>query len=487
MIFKGINYKSFAKFERRKVIMKSICKKWKYLSVMTAIMMLLTILPVDTKAADTKVEITDEERKEQETTGDKTDSAAIAAGAAALLDKENAEGDEQADIQVEESNLAQADNNESSSQPMVEEDADMPESAVEIVEEDNTMLAKAAIPAAESVKEQEPVSSETAITVGAAAMLEAQIVDEEKAINAYVTNRAMEPEAKLENSTLVMAKVNQYVNIRESASQESEKVGVLYKDCGGEVLETQQEWTKISSGDVTGWILNEYLYFGNEAKERASDVGILTAHANTQLLRVRKDANKESEIIGLLSEGEAVEAISEEGDWVSVSYEGTKGYVSSEFVNVEFTVDKAESMEVIKAREEVERARREAEAAASRNAKKEAVLATASELEILAALIQCEAGGEPYEGQIAVGAVVMNRVRSGGYPNSITEVIYASGQFVPASKGKMESLILEKNIRSSCVQAAQEAISGTCNVGDALHFRRKGNRQGLIIGNHVFW
>lgn len=487
MIFKGINYKSFAKFERRKVIMKSICKKWKYLSVMTAIMMLLTILPVDTKAADTKVEITDEERKEQETTGDKTDSAAIAAGAAALLDKENAEGDEQADIQVEESNLAQADNNESSSQPMVEEDADMPESAVEIVEEDNTMLAKAAIPAAESVKEQEPVSSETAITVGAAAMLEAQIVDEEKAINAYVTNRAMEPEAKLENSTLVMAKVNQYVNIRESASQESEKVGVLYKDCGGEVLETQQEWTKISSGDVTGWILNEYLYFGNEAKELASDVGILTAHANTQLLRVRKDANKESEIIGLLSEGEAVEAISEEGDWVSVSYEGTKGYVSSEFVNVEFTVDKAESMEVIKAREEVERARREAEAAASRNAKKEAVLATASELEILAALIQCEAGGEPYEGQIAVGAVVMNRVRSGGYPNSITEVIYASGQFVPASKGKMESLILEKNIRSSCVQAAQEAISGTCNVGDALHFRRKGNRQGLIIGNHVFW
>jgi spore germination cell wall hydrolase CwlJ-like protein len=487
MIFKGINYKSFAKFERRKVIMKSICKKWKYLSVMTAIMMLLTILPVDTKAADTKVEITDEERKEQETTGDKTDSAAIAAGAATLLDKENAEGDEQADIQVEESNLAQADNNESSSQPMVEEDADMPESAVEIVEEDNTMLAKAAIPAAESVKEQEPVSSETAITVGAAAMLEAQIVDEEKAINAYVTNRAMEPEAKLENSTLVMAKVNQYVNIRESASQESEKVGVLYKDCGGEVLETQQEWTKISSGDVTGWILNEYLYFGNEAKELASDVGILTAHANTQLLRVRKDANKESEIIGLLSEGEAVEAISEEGDWVSVSYEGTKGYVSSEFVNVEFTVDKAESMEVIKAREEVERARREAEAAASRNAKKEAVLATASELEILAALIQCEAGGEPYEGQIAVGAVVMNRVRSGGYPNSITEVIYASGQFVPASKGKMESLILEKNIRSSCVQAAQEAISGTCNVGDALHFRRKGNRQGLIIGNHVFW
>ena len=81
----------------------------------------------------------------------------------------------------------------------------------------------------------------------------------------------------------------------------------------------------------------------------------------------------------------------------------------------------------------------------------------------------------------------MNRVRSGGYPNSITEVIYASGQFVPAAKGRMESLILTGNIRSSCVQAAQEVINGRCNVGDALHFRRAGNREGLIIGNHVFY
>jgi len=115
------------------------------------------------------------------------------------------------------------------------------------------------------------------------------------------------------------------------------------------------------------------------------------------------------------------------------------------------------------------------------------VLATASEVDILAALIQCEAGGEPYEGQVAVGAVVMNRVRCGGYPNSITEVIYASGQFVPASKGRMESLILNKNIKASCVQAANEAINGACNVGDALHFRRNNGRDGLVIGNHVFW
>ena len=106
---------------------------------------------------------------------------------------------------------------------------------------------------------------------------------------------------------------------------------------------------------------------------------------------------------------------------------------------------------------------------------------------LLAALIQCEAGGEPYEGQVAVGAVVMNRVRCGGYPNNITDVIYASGQFVPASGGRMESLILNKTTKASCIQAAQEAINGACNVGDALHFRRNNGRDGLVIGNHVFW
>ena len=277
-----------------------------------------------------------------------------------------------------------------------------------------------------------------------------------------------------------MANVNQYVNIRQDASQESEKVGVLYKDCGGEILEKQAEWTKIKSGDVTGWVSNEYLHFGNDAEELAKEVGILTAHSTTETLRVRRDASLEAEVIGLLANGEAVEAIKEEGDWVKVSYEGATGYVSAEYVDVKFDIDTAESMEAIKAREEAEKK-------AKLNAQKEAVFATASELDILAALIQCEAGGEPYEGQLAVGAVVMNRVRCGGYPNSITEVIYASGQFVPAAGGKMQTLILNGNIKESCRQAAQEAINGTCNVGNALYFRRSGNRDGLVIGNHVFW
>jgi spore germination cell wall hydrolase CwlJ-like protein len=105
---------------------------------------------------------------------------------------------------------------------------------------------------------------------------------------------------------------------------------------------------------------------------------------------------------------------------------------------------------------------------------------------LLAALIQCEAGNQPYEGKLAVGAVVMNRVRSGGYPNTISGVIYASGQFTPAGNGKVAKR-LEAGIQESCIQAAREAIAGASNVGGATHFRRAGNHDGLVIGNHVFW
>ncbi|MBO5033024.1 MAG: cell wall hydrolase [Lachnospiraceae bacterium] len=390
--------------------MKTNCKKWKYMLFITAIATAFASVPLNTQAADTKMNITDGTGKKQETTSDKMNSA------------------------------------------------------------DKTMT--------------------LATTAGAADLLDADISMKDEELTALVKSKTLsvsEQKTEEQKSTLVMANVNEYANIRQEADQDSEKVGVIYKDCGGDIIETNGEWTKIKSGDVIGWIKNEYLYFGDEAKELAEEVGSLTAYSDTETLRVRKEADMESGVLGLLANGETVEAIAQEGDWVSVSYEGTTGYVSADYVKVEFDIDTAESMAVIKAREEAEKAKAAAKAEAARNSQKEAVIATASEVDILAALIQCEAGGEPYEGQVAVGAVVMNRVRSGGYPNSITEVIYASGQFVPASKGRMESLILNGNIKASCVQAAQEAIAGRCNVGDALHFKRAGNKDGLIIGNHVFW
>lgn len=347
-----------------------------------------------------------------------------------------------------------------------------------------------------STTKQQGTSMEQ-MNAGAAVLVDVDVALNDAQISALIKRQTSDivpvhaMDEKDNESTLVMAKVNQYVNIRKEPSQDSEKVGVLYKDCGGDILEQQGDWTKIKSGDVTGWVSDEYLYFGEEAQKEAKEVGILTAYTQTETLRVRKEPNLDSGVLGLLAMGEAVEAVEEQGDWVSISYEGVTGYVASKYVKVEFDLDTAESVEAIKAREEAEKEAARAQAAAEREAtrkqQKEAVLTSASELNILAALVQCEAGGESYEGQLAVASVVMNRVRSGAYPNTVTDVIYASGQFSPANSTKMSNLALTGNIKASCLQAAQEAINGNCNVGDALHFRRAGNKDGIIIGNHVFW
>lgn len=105
---------------------------------------------------------------------------------------------------------------------------------------------------------------------------------------------------------------------------------------------------------------------------------------------------------------------------------------------------------------------------------------------LLAALIQAESGNQPYEGQLAVGAVVMNRVKSGGYPSSIQGVIAQPGQFGPQQP---EGLLLfwAAGPKASCMQAAQAAINGETVVGSATHFKRAGSTDGIVIGAHVFY
>ena len=123
-------------------------------------------------------------------------------------------------------------------------------------------------------------------------------------------------------------------------------------------------------------------------------------------------------------------------------------------------------------------------AAAQAAAEAQAASVAASEQELLAALIYCEAGNQPYEGQVAVGAVVMNRVRSGSYPNTITEVIYQSGQFGPAMTGWLDSVLASGSYSDTARQAAGNAIAGSNPVGDCLYF---GNGNwGIQIGDHYF-
>lgn len=109
-----------------------------------------------------------------------------------------------------------------------------------------------------------------------------------------------------------------------------------------------------------------------------------------------------------------------------------------------------------------------------------------TELEILAAIIECEAGGEPYEGQLAVGSVVMNRVNNASFPNTIIEVIHQKNQFAPVRSGRF-AIVLARGANAECTSVAQEILNGR-NTIDALFFRTViPSIQGTIIGNHVFY
>lgn len=107
---------------------------------------------------------------------------------------------------------------------------------------------------------------------------------------------------------------------------------------------------------------------------------------------------------------------------------------------------------------------------------------------LLANLIYCEAGGEPYAGQLAVGAVVINRVLSGVYPDTVTGVIYQNKQFSPAGSGRLALALAENRATASCYKAADEAMAGQTNVGNCVYFRTPiEGLSGISIGGHIFY
>ncbi len=289
-----------------------------------------------------------------------------------------------------------------------------------------------------------------------------------------------EKEQKRIGTELAMANVQNALNVRAEADENSEKVGLLYKDCGGKILDQKEGWIKIKSGNVVGWAKDEYLLTGEEAQVMADDVGNWIATIETDAVRVRKEPGTDAEILGYIPHDDGLDIVEVMNDeWVSVEYEGELAYVSTECINVKYHIDEGETMDVIRAREK-------AEAERKRLANRGKVDASADENRLLGALIYCEAGNQSYEGMVGVGAVVMNRVRSGAYPNSIHAVIYASGQFTPAMSGKV-ARIYEGKVPDLCLQAAAAAIAGETTVGGATHFRRAGVREGYVLGDHVFW
>ena len=169
---------------------------------------------------------------------------------------------------------------------------------------------------------------------------------------------------------------------------------------------------------------------------------------------------------------------------------GTDWCVSQEVIDVQSGMIEiayeAKLEEERRAAEEAERiAREKAEAEAAAAAQAEAAAAQqAAEKELLASLIFCEAGNQPYEGQVAVGAVVMNRIKSSSYPDTMEEVIYQSGQFSPAMSGWLDRVRANQGYTEAAMQAAEDALAGSNPIGDCLYFSVGG--YGTRIGDHLF-
>lgn len=128
----------------------------------------------------------------------------------------------------------------------------------------------------------------------------------------------------------------------------------------------------------------------------------------------------------------------------------------------------------------------EAEEAGVDTASQPAVSFTGSdyERELLASIIFCEAGNQSFTGQVAVGAVVMNRIANSSYPNTMEEVIYQPGQFGPAGSGWLDQVRASSGYTASAMQAAEAAMAGENPIGGCLYFDQGG--YGMQIGAHYF-
>ena len=304
--------------------------------------------------------------------------------------------------------------------------------------------------------------------------------------------------------TKLMPKVEESLNVRAQADEQSDIVGKLYKGSVADIVENDGTWAHIKSGNVDGYVNVSYCVTGTDALSYAYDTCGEIATVNTDGLRVRETADTNSKALEVADQGKTYQvdrAAQAPDDWIAVVCDSQTGYIAADYatrsLNTRVGITIEEEQAQIAAQKEAERkaAEEKAAAEAAKAAKKntsskkaettqgEAVSAGADDLTLLAAIIECEAGGESYECQLAVGAAVINRVKSSSYPNSISGVIYQKGQFGPASSGKLARK-LSGRISSSCYSAAQEAMSGVDNTGGCTSFNDHGS--GISIGNMKF-
>lgn len=172
---------------------------------------------------------------------------------------------------------------------------------------------------------------------------------------------------------LVIAKVNDYVNVRDLPSEDGNIVGKLYDKSVGNFIEEVDGWYKISSGSVEGYVKGEFCVTGDDAVDYAKEVGTRIATVTTTTLKVREQPGLEETVLGLVPIDDELIVTEEMDGWVKVNIEEGDGYVSTDYVTLSTEFVKAESIEEEKARlAKEEAARKAAKEAANKKAKENA-------------------------------------------------------------------------------------------------------------------
>ena len=234
-----------------------------------------------------------------------------------------------------------------------------------IVLTSSTLAVNAAPAAGLSSQLSSSISSEVSETTVAGGSLSfAKAIANSQQASAKQENET--PVVKSEYADIAIAQVDNYVNVRSTPGEDGEVLGKLYNNSAATVDAVEGDWYKITSGNVTGYVKQEFVVVGNE--ELAKSVGRRLATVNTETLKVRTDASMDASVLGLVPGGDDLTVLEELDGWVKVTMEEGEGYVSTDYVTLSTDYVTAES----KAEEEARLAKDEAERKAAEEAARKA-------------------------------------------------------------------------------------------------------------------
>ena len=312
------------------------------------------------------------------------------------------------------------------------------------------------------------------------------------------------------------------LDIHAEANTASAVVGQVMDDGHVAILTKYNDWVQIQAGEIAGWVPAENLVeteisneeavaaneqviaertgatasedeFFAEEEVQQDETAALQAEASEAAQNEIEEVQAAEEAARIEAEAQA-KAAAEEAARIEAEAQAKAAAEEAARIEAEAQAKAAEEAARLEAEaqakaaaEEAARIEAEAQQAALAAQAAQTAAISAEELKLLANIIYCEAGSESYVGKVAVGNVIMNRVKSASQPNTITEVVYAKGQFSPVRNGSLQRALSSDKADAACYQAAIEALAGAQPVGGKLFFRRNNGRSGQVIGHHVFY